>query len=59
MEILFTNVIIERLTRKSACPVREMSEDANKFLKLECLYNEAELNVLKRKISLLKDEHTS
>ena len=55
LEILSTHVIIERPTRKSACLIREMSEDAEKFLKSECLYNEAELNVLKRKISLLED----
>ena len=55
LEILSTHVIIERPTRKSACLVRQMSEDAERFLKSECLYNEAELNVLKRKVTLLED----
>ena len=55
LEILSTHVIIERPTRKSACLVRQMSEDAKAFLKSKCLCNEAELNVLKRKVSLLED----
>ena len=33
---------------------RQMNEDAERFLKSVCLYNEAKLNVLKRKV-LLKD----
>ena len=50
LDILSTQVIIERPTRKSACLIRQMSEDAEKYLKSDCLYNEVEIVNLKRKI---------
>ena len=55
LEIFFLHVIIERPTRKSACLIRHMSEDAEKYLKSDCLYNEVELVNLNRKISRLED----
>ena len=55
LHIFLTHVIIERLTRNSACLIKHMSEDAEKYLKSDCLYNEVEIVNLKRKISRLED----
>ena len=56
IDILTTHVIIERPTRKTASLVRNLSQDADSFLKGHCSYNEQELHNLKRQITLLRDE---
>ena len=55
LNLLVSHVIIEKPTRKSACLVRNLSNDAETYLKEHCQYNDQELRGLKRKIAELVD----
>ena len=55
LNLLISHVIIEKPTRKSACLVRNLSNDAETYLKEHCQYNDHELRGLKRKIAQFVD----
>ena len=55
LDILTTHVIVERPTRKTACLIRDLSNDADSYLTQHCSFNIQEIRSLKRKISELID----